>query len=123
MLLEAIAKQIQGQPSAAFGLPGRKISKPIAAIAASVIYERIIRGPNLMPDTIEKPGLNLKNPFCDWGLDTFEDASYKDFERTDFLNAIKRLVEIGCWWKMAASIGGTDGLQPVDKPKQADNKQ
>ena len=109
-LLRAIAKKIEGQPGAALGLPCRRVSKEVAEIGASVVYKRLIKGPQLMPDNlVDKAQLDLSNPFCDYGLDDFDKANFKDFERTDFIHAIKHLVALGYWWKLAASLGDKDG--------------
>lgn len=104
-LLDAIAAKIQGQPGAALGLPCCKVTKEVAQIAASVVYSRITQGTNLMPDNIvKKSELDMNNPFCEWGLDSFEGETFSSFERTDFINAIKHLVSLGYFWKMAASL-------------------
>jgi len=105
VLLETVARKVRGQPGAAFNLPCRKISKEVAAIGAAVVIERIQKGPKLMPDNIvDKAALDLKNPFCDYGLDDFDNLKMDDFERTDFINAIKHLVALGYWWKLACSL-------------------
>ena len=104
-LHKAVIKKIREQPPAALGLRGRKISKEVAAIAADVVIDKLKRGPRLMPDNImkEKTGL-VSNPFASYGLDDFDSISYNDFERTDFINAIKQLKHLGYMWKLAASV-------------------
>lgn len=104
-LHKAVAKMIREQPPAALGLSGRKVSKEVAAIAAEVVVAKLRGGPRLMPDTIKIEGaINQSNPFASYTLDDFENISFKDFERTDFINAIKHLRSLGYMWKMCASI-------------------
>ena len=104
-LLVAIASRIVGQSGAALGLPCRKVSKEVAEIAACAVHERITRGDRLMPDSlVAKAELDMNNPFNEWGLDAFEGADFSWFERTDLINAIKHLVALGYWWKLAASL-------------------
>ena len=58
---------------------------------------------NAMDDC--RSGLDASNnPFNEWGLDAFEGADFSGFERTDLINAIKHLVALGYWWKLAASL-------------------
>lgn len=104
-LHKAVARRIREQPPAALGLSGRKVSKEVAAIAADVVIDKLKRGPRLMPDNIMKSKDAIcSNPFSSYGLDDFENISYNDFERTDFINAIKQLRSLGYMWKMAASV-------------------
>lgn len=107
-LLESIKKRLERVSPASIGMRGRHFSKEVLLIAADVVYNKLKEGDSLVPDSFVDT--KSSNPFSQYGLDYFDGNNLDCYERTDLINIIKRLVEIGYWWKMAASIPAKEVL-------------
>lgn len=87
------------------GIRTQRVSPAAADVVAEHLYDYLKKGDKLMPDSLaRKADLDLKNPYHEWGLDSFDNLKYNDLERTDLINMIEHLKSLGYFWKLAASI-------------------
>lgn len=102
-----LAEGVRLQHPSVLGINTRKISRPVAAIVADVLYDNLKERKTLMPDKLDlnRERVN-KSEWSSCTLKDFEDVNLDDntLERSDFKNIIRELISIGNFWKLAASV-------------------